>query len=94
MTEERNTARHTITVDKRKSIWASGVMDVISFDEENVIADTDSGVLIIKGRNLHISSLDLEKGELNMEGDITSVVYEEGAALNSHKGSLFEKLFR
>lgn len=75
--EERASSRHTITIDKRERLSASGVTDVLSFDEENIVAQTDKGILVIHGRNLHISNLNPDKGELSAEGIITSLSYEE-----------------
>ncbi len=75
--EERASSRHTITLDKREKLSASGVMDVLSFDEENIVAQTDKGMLVIRGSNLHINNLNLDKGDLSVDGNISSLAYEE-----------------
>ncbi len=75
--EERTSSRHTITLDKREKLSASGVTDVLSFDEENIVAQTDKGMLVIRGSDLHINSLDLDKGELSVDGNVTCLSYEE-----------------
>lgn len=75
--EERASSRHTITLDKREKLSASGVMDVLSFDEENIVAQTDKGMLVIRGSNLHINNLNLDKGDLSVDGNISSLSYEE-----------------
>lgn len=94
MEEKTNISRHSYTLEKRECFMANGIIDVLSFDEDSVIADTNDGVLIIKGSNLHINRLNLEKGDLQLEGRINSVNYEEGDSFTSPKGSLFGKLFK
>ncbi len=89
--EERTSSRHTITIDKREKISASGVTDVLSFDEENIVAQTDKGILIIHGRNLHINNLNPDRGELAAEGIVTSLSYEEeGPGRSGFWGRLFK----
>ncbi len=89
--EERASSRHTITLDKREKLTASGVTDVLSFDEENIVAQTDKGMLIIHGHNLHIINLNPEKGELSADGNITSLSYEEESLSGS---GLWRRLFK
>ena len=78
MTDEMTS--HGLTLTRREKINATGITDVISFDEENIVAQTTMGVLIIRGDKLHINSLNLEKGTLNIEG--------------MQKNSFFAKLFK
>lgn len=94
MEENTSITKHSITIDKRESFLASGIIDVLSFDEDSVIADTNDGILIIKGSNLHINRLNLEKGDLQLEGKINSVTYEESDSFSSPKGSFLGKLFK
>ena len=73
-------------------INATGITDVISFYEENIVAQTTMGVLIIRGDKLHINSLNLEKGTLNVDGNITSLMYDDDEGMQ--KNSFFAKLFK
>jgi len=83
---------HNIIIENRKNITVSGVMDIDSFDEENVIVFTELGELAIRGANLHINKIDVNAGDLTMEGEIESLSYSESAP---RKGSgFFSKLFR
>ena len=52
MTEEMTS--HGLTLNRREKINATGITDVISFDEENIVAQTTLGVLIIRGDKLHL----------------------------------------
>ena len=75
MTDE-NRIPHSLILNERNELNVSGVRDVDSFDEESVVAFTDLGELIISGDELHISRLDVETGDLSIEGNVKSLVYE------------------
>ena len=68
---------HNIIMEDRKKLSVSGVTDIDSFDEQTIIAITDSGELTIRGWNLHITRLNLEQGELMVDGDISSLTYTD-----------------
>lgn len=72
---EGNRIPHTVILNERSELRVSGVTDVDSFDEEKVVAYTDLGELIVSGDELHISRLDVETGDLSIEGNIASLVY-------------------
>ena len=92
--ERRNTSKHKVIMEKRERVMVTGVIDVMSFDEESVVTETEMGVLIIRGVSLHVNGLNLEKGELEVDGDIESLVYEEEHALSKNKSNLFGKIFK
>lgn len=46
----------------------TGIADVVSFDENTIVLDTDMGLLTLKGKELHVSRLTLEKGEVDVDG--------------------------
>ena len=96
MAEEKKTSasRHALTIDRRERVVVTGMLDVISFDEETVIAETEMGILVLRGNNLHVSRLNLDNGELDLDGDITSVTYEDAHSPGKSKGSFIGKLFR
>ncbi|MDR1530982.1 MAG: sporulation protein YabP, partial [Clostridiales bacterium] len=75
--EKRSAARHAITIDHRENATITGVLDVISFDEETIVADTELGVLILHGASLHVNRLNLESGDLEIDGDIAGINYED-----------------
>ena len=72
---EENRIPHTVILNERSELKISGVRDVDSFDDESIAAYTDTGELIISGEELHISRLDVETGDLSVEGNIVSLVY-------------------
>ncbi len=95
MAEDRKSAtKHNVTILGRENISVTGVLDVLSFDEENIIMDTEMGVLILRGINLHVNRLNLDKGELDIDGQIESLNYEESGSYAKGKSSILGKIFK
>ena len=72
--EERFGGLHQIKLTNRKNGTISGVVDVLSFDENEILLDTTEGRLIVRGKNLHVGRLQLEEGEVDMDGEVESMV--------------------
>ena len=73
----------------------NGVSDVLSFDVGEVLLETEQGMLMIRGSELHVSRLTLEKGEVDIDGRIDSLTYsEQPASAGSKAESLLSRLFR
>ena len=70
--EENKKLTHNLILKSRKELSITGVVDVDSFDEETVIAYTDIGELTVKGENLHISKINLDTGDLFIDGTLSS----------------------
>lgn len=81
---------HGIILEERKKLSISGVCDVDSFDEETIVVMLENSELIIKGHMLHISRLNVENGELTVDGEICSLTYAESRP----SGGLLKRLFR
>lgn len=94
MEEKQLPRAHKITVIGRKSGTITGISDVLSFDENEILLDTDMGRMSIKGKELHISRLSLELGEAEMEGKVDSISYSEKGHKKKQEGSLVSRLFR
>ncbi len=92
MEEKKNGRPHSITWNDRKAGNVTGVTDVLSFDENSVVLQTEQGTLTVKGRDLHIGRLMLDQGEVEMEGCMDSLTYS--GASPAKKGSLARRLFR
>ena len=93
LAEEKKQFRipHNIILEDRKSMSVSGISDVDSFDEENILVYTDLGELSIRGENLHINQLNIENGELTLEGNIISLAY---SSEQPQSGGFFGRLFK
>lgn len=70
----------------------TGVTDVISFDENVVVLQTEQGLLTVKGRDLHIGRLELSQGEVKLRGNVDSIVWS--GSNPAKKGSLMKRMFR
>ncbi len=75
--DEKGHMTHTVTLTDRKAVCITGVEDVAHFDECVIALTTQEGELIIRGENLHIKKLNLEGGELHVDGLIDSLSYED-----------------
>ena len=92
--EKRPSGRHTVVIDRREAVSVTGVIDVLSFDEETIIAETEMGVLILRGDNLHVNRLNLETGDLEIDGAISHLSYEDSVGYGKGGKNLLSKLFR
>ena len=86
--------QHKMAVHNRKNWSRTGVADVIAFDEGEVILETDMGVLVVKGHELHVKRLDLEKGEVDIDGRMDSFFYSEQRNSAAKGESFLGRLFR
>lgn len=83
---------HSIILENRHNMTVAGVSDIDSFDEQTVVLFTDMGELTIKGFNLHINKLNVETGELTLEGDVYFLEYADDQP--GQKSGLFSRLFK
>ncbi len=91
--EDKNSSflPHNIVLEDRKHLTVSGVKDVDSFDEQNIIAFTALGEMTVSGNCLKINRFSTEIGELAIDGEISSIVYSD---TDTHQGGFFSRLFR
>ena len=89
-----NKKAHKLILNNRRCGNLTGVSDVLSFDENEIILETDQGMLMMKGKELHVSRLMLDKGEVDIDGRIDSVTYSEQASRTERTESLLGRLFK
>ncbi|MEG1516513.1 MAG: YabP/YqfC family sporulation protein [Clostridia bacterium] len=70
---------HTVTLDERSRAVIAGVEDVDSFNEQMIVLNTASGAMTLVGDQLHVSKLNLEDGQLIIEGHIVALEYDDRA---------------
>ena len=93
--EEKSSRRpHKLELFNRERGSITGISDVVSFDENQIILDTDLGLLTVKGKNLHVSRLTLEKGEVDIDGSMDSFAYSSNDSFRKSGESLFGRLFK
>lgn len=83
-------APHNLIMENRKKLTLTGVSDIDSFDEETVIVYTELGELTIRGADLHINKIDVDMGELELEGEISSMSYTDN---RPRKGGMLSRFF-
>lgn len=81
---------HSLILENRKMLTATGVSNVNSFNEQEIVAYTDLGELIVRGSKLHIDKLNIETGELTIDGEVVSMTYSG----NQSSGGFFSRLFK
>ena len=66
---------HSICMQNRKTAHLEGVVDVIRFDESEVLLETVCGMLSIDGEALRLSEWNTERGLATLEGRIDGIEY-------------------
>ena len=84
---------HRLTMDNRKESFVTGVKEVVSFDEKEILLLTAEGRLQIRGTQLHVKGLNLEKGEASLSGHIDSFTYLSKESPKKEE-SVLKRLFR
>lgn len=83
-----------LILENRQKLSISGVIDVLSFDDQVVILETELGLLTVKGENLRINKLSIDTSEVIVEGDISSLSYSDNKSSEKSKGSFIGKIFK
>ncbi len=86
--------QHKLSLNNRKDCTICGVVDVLSFDVNEILLETEQGMLMIRGSALHVTRLTLEKGEIEVDGKIDSLTYSENGLSANRDGSFLAKLFK
>ena len=82
-----------ITLENRKKMILTGVEEVISFDDEKILLNTKLGALTIKGQNLKMNKLDVQNGDVMINGEIYYIVYS-GKEIKKEKEGICARLFK
>ena len=85
---------HRVFLMDRKRMELTGITDVISFDLNKVVLETEYGLMTIKGSDLHVNRLSVEKGELDIDGKVESLVYSQSQGLAKKNETLMGRLFK
>lgn len=89
--EETANVYQNIIIESRKKLDISGVKDVMSFNDETVLLETELGKLTVKGEDLHIVNFNTETGDLTATGRVHAVVYMSDG---KSSGGFISKIFR
>lgn len=96
--EERKTTISTsviqnLILENRGKLSISGVLDVLSFDDQVVMVETELGLLTVKGENLRINKLSIDTSEVMVEGTISLLSYSNKES-EKEKTSFMSKIFK
>ncbi|MEW6661787.1 MAG: sporulation protein YabP [Bacillota bacterium] len=86
---------HQLQLVQRENLTVTGVTHLENFDDREILLDTTCGTLTLKGEGLNITHLDVERGNLQVAGLVTSMVYsEQGIRGRSRRGNLWQRLLK
>ena len=91
MDEKMGTHTHRVLMNNRQNGSFSGIVDVLSFDVSEILLETEQGMLLIKGKDLHVNRLSLEKGEVDIDGQVDALNYSQVPGIGK-KGGILGKL--
>ena len=81
-----------LVLENREKLNISGVNDVLSFDDQVVIIETELGMLTVKGENLKINKLSIDTADVIVEGRINNLSYSEQRIKS--EGGILGKIFK
>ena len=82
-----------LILENRGKLSISGVLDVLSFDDQVIMVETELGLLTIKGENLRNTKLSIDTSEVIVEGNISYLAYSN-KEVEKNKGSFISKIFK
>ena len=93
MEEKQSAGIHRVLLENRKKAVITGVQEIHSFNENEVLLLSAAGKILLKGEQLHVRNLNLEKGDAEVEGRVDSLSY---LTRNAHKKdeSILKRMFR
>ena len=91
---QNNNVIQNLILENREKLSISGVLDVLSFDDQIVILETELGLLTIKGENIRINKLSLDTAEVIVDGEIYNMSYSEKNIEKKNGGGILGKIFR
>ncbi|MCB2290991.1 sporulation protein YabP [Clostridium sp. CS001] len=85
--------KSNLTLENRKKLTINGVIEVINFNENQILLNTDLGTMVIRGQELRMNKLDVQNGEVLITGKVDSFVYTNDKS-KVKKDSIVSRLFR
>ena len=82
-----------LILENRSKLSISGVLDVLSFDDQVVVVETELGLLTVKGDNIRINKLSIDTSEVLVEGEISYLAYSD-KDVEKNKSSFMSKIFK
>ncbi len=83
-----------IVLENREKLNITGIVDVLSFDDQIIIVETELGLLTIKGEDLKINKLSIDTSDFSVDGKINSLVYSSSDSNMSKNKNILSKIFK
>ena len=93
MTSNNVNVMQNLILENRNKLSITGVLDVLSFDDQIVILETELGLLTVKGENIRINKLSLDSSEVTIDGEIYQLAYSEKDTMEK-SGGFLNKIFK
>lgn len=94
MPQNNGNVIQNLILENREKLTITGVVDVLSFDDQIVIVETQLGLLTVKGEDLRINKLSIDNLEVVIEGQICNMGYSNDEIGKKNSGSLLGKIFK
>ena len=85
--------KSSLALESRKKLTINGVIEVINFNESQILLNTDVGTMIIRGQELKMNKLDVQNGDVVIAGKLDSFIYTNDKS-KAKKDSIMSRLFR
>jgi sporulation protein YabP len=83
-----------IALENRKKMTLDGVLEILSFNDEQILIITVLGDMDIRGEELKMTKLDVQNGDVVITGKISYVVYTSEEKRPKKHNSIISKIFR
>lgn len=90
--EKQTNIMQNIILENRKKLTLTGIRDVLSFDDEIVVVESELGLLNIKGTDLRVNKISVETGDVIVDGTIRAIEYSDKNI--GPKQGLMSKIFK
>lgn len=90
--ENQSNILQNVILENRKKLTLTGIKDVLSFDDEIIVVESELGLINIKGMDLKVNKISVETGDVIIEGTIKMIEYSDKD--NFSKQSLMSKIFK
>ena len=86
-------SKSSVSLENRKKLTLTGIVEVISFDDQKISLNTKLGNLSIKGEGLKMNKLDVQNGDVIITGTILSMIYS-GKNVVKNKENIIKRIFQ
>lgn len=83
-----------IVLENREKLNITGIRDVLSFDDQIIIIETELGLLTIKGEDLKINKLSIDTSDFIVDGKVNSLSYSSSDGGIQKSKNILSKIFK